>query len=64
MSMADRAKPKSRFGAGGTASSIISNSGSGMNGMIKAPKPGIDAFRSYKGGKSPSQNPEPTTKVR
>lgn len=64
MGFTDKMKPKSKFSAGGTASAIVNNSGSGKHGMIQAQKPGIDAWRSYKGGKSPSQNPEPTTKTR
>lgn len=64
MSFVSKAKPKFRAHAGGTAAAIVNNSGSGKHGMIQGPKPGLDAFRSYKGGKAPSQNPEPTTKVR
>lgn len=64
MNFAEKMKPKSRFSPGGTAAAIINNSGSGKAGAFQAQKPGIDAWRAYKGGKSPSQNPEPTTKTR
>ena len=50
-------KRPSNFGPGNAPSIIVNNGGGNTQCGFKVPKPGIDPWRSYKGGKQPIPDP-------
>ena len=54
-------KLKSKFAPGSAPDIIVNNSGNGVSEGMKGPKPGINPYKGWSGGKSPKEDPDPKT---